>query len=243
MIRQHACRFLCLLLLATVAVAQTPEISPPPSRESGQPFYVAPADAALDRILAPPPAVGSAAYKRDVQALLDMQRTRTDADVADAQADAEISFLRFADVLGPELRADKLPVTVKFLRQIGTDAGRATGLAKKHFARPRPSRENAEIVPVLGNAGGESYPSGHATFGYTAGILLAMMVPEKAPELFERAARYGRNRNVGGVHYPTDIEAGRTAASVVVALALRNPKFVADLEQSKTELRAVLGLK
>ena len=225
-----------LLLLATAAVAQTQPID-------SQPFYVAPAEAALDKILAPPPAQGSPAYQVDLQTLLDMQRTRSDAQVKDAQADAEISVFRFADVLGAEFRADRLPVTTKFLRQVNTDAGRAVGLAKDRFHRARPYVASTDVQPVLSRPESDSYPSGHATFGYTTGILLAMMVPEQAPELFERAARYGRNRNIGGVHYPTDVEAGRISATVIIALALRSPKFAADFAEARKELRAALARK
>jgi hypothetical protein len=35
------------------------------------------------------------------------------------------------------------------------------------------------------------------------------MVPEKASAIFDRAALYANNRAVAGVHYPTDVEAGR----------------------------------
>ena len=214
-----------------------------PSRQSSEPFYVVPADTAVDKIIAPPPAPGSAQYEADLQTLLDLQRTRSDAEIKDAQADAQLTVFRFADVLGPEFRAEKLPITTKFLRQIGTDVGRAAGLGKESFHRPRPYVSNPQIMPIIEKPGGDSYPSGHAAYGYVNGILLAMMVPEKAPELFARAVRYGRNRNIAGVHYPSDVEAGRTVASIVVALALRNPQFVTDLAESKAELRGVLGLK
>jgi acid phosphatase (class A) len=230
--RQYAYRLVFLLLLATATVAQARE-----------PFYVGAAEFSLDRVLAPPPAADSQAQRDDLQAVLDLQHSRSDADIKDAQADAELSIFRFADVLGPEFRLDKLPFTAKFLRQALTDAGESSGAAKARFSRPRPYQASTEVSPVLPKPGNASYPSGHSTFGYTTGILLAIMVPEKSAELFDRAARYGRNRIVGGVHYPTDVEAGRICAAVVISAFLRNPKFQADLEQSRIEVRQALGLK
>jgi len=40
-----------------------------------------------------------------------------------------------------------------------------------------------------------------------------MMVPEKTQALHERAATYGRNRVIAGVHLPNDVEAGLLSAA------------------------------
>jgi acid phosphatase (class A) len=241
-------KFLLLFFIACTAAAQAPAIQPPETAPraapSRQPFYLAPAEIAFEKILAPPPISPSQAYKDDLQAVLDLQRSRTDAEAQDARADAETSPFRFADVLGPEFRADKLPLTAKFLRQAASDAGRSTGAVKDHFNRLRPYAASSEVHPILEKIGASgSYPSGHSTYGHTLGILLSLMVPEKSSELFDRATRYGRNRTVAGMHYPTDVEAGRICAAVVVNALLHNEKFLADLEQSRAELRQALGYK
>src|SRR5580698_6993622 len=64
-------------------------------------FYLNPSSVDLSQILAPPPAPDSPAGKADLQAVLDDQRTRTPAEAASAEADAQISIFRFADVMGP----------------------------------------------------------------------------------------------------------------------------------------------
>jgi acid phosphatase (class A) len=87
-----------------------------------------------------------------------------------------------------------------------------------------------------------SYPSNHSTFAYEAGILLAVMVPEKAAAIFERAADFAHNRVIAGVHFPADIEAGRISASVIDNALLHNAHFLADFERAKSEVRAALGL-
>jgi peptidoglycan/xylan/chitin deacetylase (PgdA/CDA1 family) len=46
-----------------------------------------------------------------------------------------------------------------------------------------------------------SYPSGHATHGYAEGVLLALLVPERYPQMVTRAAEYGNSRIVIGAHY------------------------------------------
>ena len=61
-------------------------------------------------------------------------------------------------------------------------------------------------------------------------------------EIFARAREYGHNRIVGGVHFPTDDEAGRLTASVIAAVMFGSPAFRADLDAARAELRAALGL-
>ena len=87
-----------------------------------------------------------------------------------------------------------------------------------------------------------SYPSGHSTFGTMTAIILSNMVPEKRAALYKRGWDYGQQRVVAGVHYPSDVEAGRIQASVVVAELMQNPQFQSDFAAAKTELRGVLGL-
>jgi acid phosphatase (class A) len=68
------------------------------------------------------------------------------------------------------------------------------------------------------------------------------MVPEKRAELFARGWEFGQNRVVGGVHYPTDVEAGRIDATVLVYAMMQNPQYKSDFAAAKTELRTALGL-
>lgn len=87
-----------------------------------------------------------------------------------------------------------------------------------------------------------SYPSGHATVGAIAAIVLAELVPERRAELFARGWEYGAARIVGGVHFPTDVESGRLLAASLVVVMLKNERFRHDMESARVELRAALGL-
>jgi acid phosphatase (class A) len=87
-----------------------------------------------------------------------------------------------------------------------------------------------------------SYPSGHATFAYVDAIILADMLPEKAAAIFARADAYAHNRVIEGVHYPSDLEAGRISGSVIDNVFLHNERFIADYEKARVEVRHALGL-
>ena len=90
--------------------------------------------------------------------------------------------------------------------------------------------------------GASSYPSGHATVGTLMGIELANMLPEKRAQIMARAWEFGHNREVGGIHYPSDIEMGRIAGTVIAQTISTHPDFKVEFEAARAELRAALGL-
>jgi len=72
-----------------------------------------------------------------------------------------------------------------------------------------------------------AFPSGHTTFGYTDATLLALLVPQRYPQLMVRAAEYGNDRIVLGAHYAMDIIGGRTLTLYDMAHLLANdPDYV-----------------
>jgi acid phosphatase (class A) len=83
--------------------------------------------------------------------------------------------------------------------------------------------------------------TGHALTGYLEALTLAEIVPEKRPEILERADNYAHNRLVCGVHYASDIEASRRIAYVVFGYMLATPRFERDLAAAKLELRSKFG--
>ena len=119
----------------------------------------------------------------------------------------------------------------------------AFSAGKNAWNRPRPFEVSTEVKPVGELPGGSSYPSGNSTAGYLTAIVLANMVPEKAVALYERGREFGDDRVVLGVHFPSDVEAGRMAATALAAALEQDLVFVKDFEAAKLELRQALGLK
>lgn len=70
-----------------------------------------------------------------------------------------------------------------------------------------------------------SYPSGHATMAYAVAYLLSEIDPAKAGDFFDAAKSVAYNRELAGVHYPSDSEAGRILARHLVDKLLIEPKF------------------
>ena len=99
------------------------------------------------------------------------------------------------------------------------------------------------MKPIVRSSSSPSYPSSHAITAYVYATVLSMMVPEKSRQLFERAADYGRSRIIGGVHFPSDVAAGRVSAAVIVNTLLQQPLFMRDFNRVKAEVRQAIGLK
>src|SRR6185312_15759714 len=142
--------------------------------------------------------------------VLAVQAHRTPAEIAAAQADRLHSVFRYADVFGASFTPTQLPRTAAFFeRVVAYDKGEVKAV-KAFWHHPRPVLVSHAVHPLSQEQPDDwSYPSGHSTLGYTEAVLLANMVPERRAAIFARADRYAQHRIVMGVHYPSDVAAGR----------------------------------
>ena len=206
--------------------------------------YLATASLNLYRLLPPPPEAGSARERAELDELLKLQATRTPAEVQRARDDANVSVFRFADALGnpPNFTPQALPLLTQLFQRVGQDEGQFMNPAKDAYGRPRPFLTDKRLAPVVAKPPSASYPSGHTTWAVASAIILADMVPERRAQLFARADEYSHNREVGGVHYPSDVAGGHLAGTVLAAKLFDTPRFLADEAAARAELRAALGL-
>lgn len=213
----------------------------PPYRSGG---YLTPGSLNLYRLLPPPPEAGSAQERAELDELLHLQATRTPAEVQRAQADATVSIFRFADALGnpPDFTPQRLPLVNELFQRIGRDEGLFTNPAKDAIGRPRPFVTERRLAPVVPMPPSASYPSGHTTWAICVAIVLSDMVPEKRAQIFARADEYAHNREVGGVHYPSDVAGGHLAGTALAVELFDSPRFVEDEVAAAGELRQALGL-
>lgn len=231
------------IIAALVVLLQA---SPPARAEGNAPFSASPYFDSkvldLTLILPPPPALDSVETRAELGELLAVQVTRTPDMVSRAQADAVEEVWRFADVMGPKFTPAALPKTAAlFDRLVATDSA-VVDPAKASFNRARPHLVSELVKPVVRLSNSGSWPSSHASVGTLMGIVLGDMVPEKRAAIMERARTYAENRLVAGMHFPSDVEMGRIAGSVIAAVAMRQSQFAGEYEGAKAELRAVLGL-
>jgi acid phosphatase (class A) len=228
----------CLLAAGLLTFIQTANAS----AHSDGTFYIEPSQVDLDHLLAPPPALGSAAETKDLNAVMNAEQDRTAEQAVAAEEDHDRTVFRFADVMGPGFTPQNLPFATKFFQRVFSDQNKIAKETKAYFARPRPFVVNSNLTPMVMPKATPSYPSGHTTFAYVMAILLANMVPEKSVPIFDRAAQYGYNRVVAGAHFPTDVEAGRIAGTVIDSVFFHEPRFITDFIRARTEVRQALKL-
>lgn len=84
---------------------------------------------------------------------------------------------------------------------------------------------------------GGAFPSGHTTTAYEAGVTLATLLPQLAPEILARASEQGNDRIVLGVHYPIDIMGGRIDGEAALGTLWSDEAFRTEvLEPARAEL-------
>lgn len=221
-----------LLLLVVGSTARAEDAKP----------FITNKDVDLTMILPPPPANDSAETKAELGEVLTVQVTRTPEMEARAIADAEENVWRFADVMGPNFNKDKLPKFSAFFDRVVETEGAVVDPAKDVWKRPRPHQLSDLVKPVVKLSSSGSWPSGHATVGTMMGIILSDLVPERRAEIMARAAEFGHNRIVGGIHYPSDVEMGKISGSVIAAVLLNRDDFKAEYDVARAELRSDLGM-
>lgn len=226
MLKRAQLSYLILLLgLAFGAVA----------REAPEPYAV---KGVIDlvRLLPPPPAPDTPAGKADLEAVLAVQRARTEAQAAAATADAEATVFRFADVVGEGFRAEALPETARLFARLTRSIGPVVNPAKDHWKRARPFVTSNAVTP-LSKPDGDTYPSGHGALARLYAVVLADLVPAKRDAIFARADAFAWNRVVNGVHYPSDVAAGAIAGTLIAQALASDATYRADLERARQELR------
>ncbi|HOW89527.1 MAG TPA: phosphatase PAP2 family protein [Elusimicrobiales bacterium] len=177
----------------------------------------------------PPPAAGSPEYKADFDLLREWEKKRTPEQCAEADAEAHATFDEFFGKMSP--LPNPLPRrAAKIVKRMGREASASVWVLKDRFNRPRPFHTDAELHPCLGRIGGLAYPSGHATLSRMYALILSELAPERRAEFIARADEAALFRIIGGVHHPSDIEAGKRLAESVFAMCMKNPAFVKDME-------------
>jgi acid phosphatase (class A) len=197
----------------------------------------------LVKDLPAPPRPDSKAQKRDLAISLAWQGLRTPASIALAQVDSDRSVFQFGAFLGPSFASQRLPVAARFFEEVAEDEAAIGAAAKQHWRRPRPFVVSGEVHPCVAQPPTNSYPSSHATIGMLYAEILARMLPEQRLRLLARARQYAANRVVCGVHFKTDIEAGKRAGSIEAFAMFRNRAFEKEFAEASAEIRSALGAR
>jgi acid phosphatase (class A) len=238
---------IALAVLPTACTTVVPTTSPA-ELSQGRPGYVAgylqPADLPDSQaLLPPPPATGSAAFAADEDAYRSTRKLRDTPRWSLAAKDADLTFPNatgvFSCALDMAVAEEATPHLNMLLRRVRTDASRANDKAKQHYKRRRPyvAHGDASCTPREQHKD-DSYPSGHSSIGWAWALMLAEIAPDRASAILARGLAYGQSRVVCGVHWKSDVEAGRVVGASTVSRLHADPVFAAQLSAARKEIEA-----
>lgn len=195
-------------------------------------------------IIPPPPAAGSAAESRDLEAMhasLSLQGTpRFKLATADVGLLSPKSLWGFSCAAGLDISPETTPKTVALMRKLGPDIHILALQAKKYFGRKRPYMLNGQPTCTPNDEDRLSkdgaYPSAHSALGYGWGLVLAELLPARAAQIIARGRSFGDSRVVCNVHWLSDVEEGRTLASATIARLHAELAFRDDISAAREEL-------
>jgi acid phosphatase (class A) len=195
-------------------------------------------------LLPAPPLPGSGAYAADEEIYRSTRELRDTPRWRFAASDSNLGFPQAAGIfecaLGVRISEATTPNLYVLLRRTVIDAGQSTYPVKQKYGRTRPFVDHGDTTCVPEDEEtlrtNASYPSGHASLGWTWAMILAEMAPARADALFVRGLQFGQSRVICGVHRQSDVDAGRLVAAAVVARLHGNAEFTAQLAQAKEEV-------
>jgi len=194
----------------------------------------------LVQLLPPPPADDSDVATAEMGELHKIEKTRTAKQFEAADWDYKHEDISaFVGVMGPKFDIAALPKTAELFDLVKAE-DKATGkLAKSYFKRNRPWVADPTLKSCdQSDPPQSSYPSGHATIGYSMTVILGALVPEKSEALKKRADQYAENRLICSMHYRKDIVAGQILGTAIAVDLLQNAAFKEKFNAAKAELIA-----
>ena len=196
-------------------------------------------------IVGPPPAPDSPRGKAERMQFAETRKLANTAAWTQAIADADLSgkngLKSFSCAAGVTLSAEATPTLASMMLRMTDDAARIYQPAKSAYQRPRPPVGNKAPIcvprePWIETDG--SYPSGHGLIGWAWASVIAELVPDKASPILARGKAFGDSRIICGVHFQSDVEAGRYLGSALMTRLHDDPAFMADLAKARAEVAA-----
>ena len=226
---------LAAVAVAAIAASAVAQQAPAPAAP--------PAD--YSAVIGPPPPKGSAQDKADRAIFKATRKLEGSPRWQMATQDAGLTMPAVANdtfscPLGIDITQQDTPRLVALLGRTIRITGGASAVPKEFYKRPRPMVEypKAHVCAPLRDPKNWSYPSGHTALGWGMALVLAELAPERAKDILDRGHAYGESRMVCGVHWSSDVSAGREVAAAALAVARNDASFQADMAAAREEIAA-----
>jgi acid phosphatase (class A) len=229
--QRHLGILLLSLILSFSAFASTLAITKTPT-------FIEPQNISLET-LPPPPTADSEAKKRDLAILMWEQNTRTYYDIERAWGSVTLEPSYFNQAIGVRFEENRYPKLYGLMKTVMADARIFIDAFKVHYKRPRPYQDHKDIKPAIPIEESYSYPSGHGTRGMTLALVYAEIFPERREQILTTGLSLGQDRIIGGVHYPSDIEASVKLAESLAKNIIASDAFKTKLKEAQDEIAQI----
>lgn len=188
-------------------------------------------------VFSPPPANSSPRTEAELAYLRELQAERTEEDVAAIRRQIRVAGMKLGphemgELLGKESPHPAWKVTIDAAQR---DMEAIVFQLKQRFSWARPTHLDPALVPCIEVPGHPAYPSGHATQAHLLAYLLVELDPANAEAILRDARAIAHNREIAGVHYPSDSEFGARLARQIVDRLLEHEEFRGLVEAAKEE--------
>jgi acid phosphatase (class A) len=185
----------------------------------------------------PPPPKNSSREATDELGLLKSYRAlRTPQEISNIISEEIPETMPFGGhTLATYMDEKQFPATALLLTDSFHDVRVITMREKKEFNRVRPSALDTSLDTAIEVPGHPAYPSGHSTEIHFIAYVFGELALARKEEFVDRADQIAKNREVAGLHYPSDTAAGILLARQIFADLMKDPKFNTLLAAAKKE--------
>ena len=186
-----------------------------------------------------PPVNTSSETRTELDTLVSYKTLRTEEAAREIEREIDLNTEMGGYSILSYLDLEQFPATAKLFEDSFSDLGSVIMRWKHYYDRVRPHVLEPAIAPLIDVPGHPAYPSGHATQAYFIAYVMSELRPEAGEELLRDAARIAKNREIAGVHYPSDSEAGRILARQFAGAFLALPETTLLLEAAQQEWQEI----
>jgi acid phosphatase (class A) len=179
----------------------------------------------VEQILAQPPKIDSKAQRKDIAEVLRQQSIRTSTTCEESKKYEKVDFKTlFSDTLDEKEFKKWNP----YFAELNEQARSVMHKAKHLFKRERPYVVEQRVVPCFEMPKNSySYPSGHSFTAHFDSLILDYIFHDQ--KFKTRAEEIAMSRVKAGVHFPSDIEAGKKLAEIVFKKLKEDHDFKSDI--------------
>lgn len=218
-------RICWLFLIAVLAL---------PAALQAEPYFTE--DTLPPVLITPPPAVGSDAWKNDIDHIIKLQQQPDTQELKEAAAERDMSPEMITLAVDPKLTRAGFPLLYHLLDRVSDTSHSVSKGAKYYWKTKRPYIMDKRVKALIDAHDNPAYPSGHTTGSYVWAHVLGLVMPEKRAAFIARAGEIAHHRVLVGMHYPHDLDGGRQLALLIVGGLLQNKEFRQDLVQAQREI-------